>query len=105
MYMLFDWCQNSGVLNVFKIIKTLLNIVRFAVPIGLVLMTTLDIAKNVINPEDKESRKAIVNRLFAAIIVFLLPTLVNIIMNIVDIGLGSGTGYDYNVSDCWKNAG
>lgn len=101
------WCApGSGLLTVFKIIKIALNVIRLVVPIGLIVMTVLDISKNVINPDEKDSMKKIGNRLIAAVIVFLVPTIVNIIMGLVDVALGSGAGsnYEYTLSDCWKNS-
>ena len=104
MYLLFNWCNESGVISIFKMLKAGLNIVRFLVPIGLIVWTMIELFKNVLNPDDKDSKKKIMNRAIAAIIVFLIPTIVNLVMNLVDIGLGSGKGYDYNVSECWKKA-
>lgn len=104
MYMLFNWCNESGVISVFKIIKAVLNVIRLAVPIGLIVWTMIELFKNVLNPDDKDSKKKIMNRAIAAVIVFLVPVIVNLVMNLVDIGLGSGSGYDYNVSECWKKA-
>ena len=104
MFMLFNWCNESGVISVFRMLKAVLNVVRLAVPVGLIVWIVIDLMKNVLDPDNKESRKKIVNRLIAAVIVFLIPTIVNLVMGIVDIGLGSGSGYDYNVSECWKKA-
>lgn len=106
MYMLLDfagWCApGSGLISVIKIIKTVLNVIRFAVPIGLIVMTIIDVSKNVINPDDKDSLKKIGTRAIAAVVVFLIPTIVNLVMNIIDIGFSNSQGY--NVSDCWRNA-
>lgn len=104
MYILYDWCSQPGVISIFKFVKDALNIVRIAVPIGLIIWTIIELFKNVLNPDDKDSKKKITNRLFAAIIVFLVPTIVNLVMNLVDVGIGSGKGYDYNVSECWRKA-
>jgi len=101
------WCApGSGLITVFKIIKICLNVIRLVVPIGLVVMTILDISKNVINPDEKDSMKKIGTRLAAAVIVFLIPTIVNIVMGLVDVALGNNAGskYEYNLSDCWKNS-
>ena len=103
----FEWCApGSGLVTVFGIVKTCLNVIRLIVPIGLVVMTVLDVSKNVINPDEKDSMKKIGNRMIAAVVVFLIPTIVNIIMGLVDVALGSGAGsnYEYNLSDCWKNS-
>ena len=103
----FEWCApGSGLVTVFKIVKIVLNAIRLIVPIGLIVMTVLDISKNVINPDEKDSMKKIGNRLIAAVIVFLVPTMVNIIMRLVDVALGAGTVDNNNNSlvDCWTNA-
>lgn len=104
MNILFNWCSESGVISIFKLVKTALNVIRLAVPIGLIVWTMIELFKNVLNPDDKDSKKKIMNRAIAAVVVFLVPTIVNLVMNLVDIGLGSGKGYDYNVSECWKRA-
>jgi len=104
MNILFNWCQEEGVLDIFSAIKTGLNLIRFAVPIGLIVWTMIDIFKNVINPDDNDSKKKIMNRAIAAIVVFLVPTIVNLVMNLVDVGLGEGSSTDYNITDCWRNA-
>ena len=105
MYILFDWCAQDGVIKVFKMIKVILQVIRIIIPIILVVMTILDVTKQVINPNEKDGKTKIVNRLIAAIIIFLIPTVINLVMNVVDIGLGSGEGYDYNISDCWNRVG
>ena len=75
------WCApGSGLVTVFKIIKICLNVIRLVVPIGLIVMTVLDISKNVLNPDEKDSMKKIGKRVIAAVIVFLVPTIVTIIM-------------------------
>lgn len=102
----FNWCPSGeGLSTVFKIIKICLNVIRIAVPIILILMTVLDVSKNVINAEEKDSMKKIGTRLIAAVIVFLVPTIVNIIMGLVDVALGQGASNPgTSLSDCWKNS-
>lgn len=104
MNILFDWCAEEGVISIFRMLKTALNVIRFAVPIGLIIWTMVELFKNVLNPDDKDSKKKIANRAIAAVIVFLVPVIVNWIMGIVDEGLGSGKGYDYNITECWERA-
>lgn len=100
---LFNWCSEPGVITVFKLIKIGLNLIRLLVPIALIIWTMIDIFKKVLNPDDKDAKKKIFNRVLAAIIVFLIPNFVNLVMDVVDIGL-DGKGYDYNISECWKKA-
>ena len=101
-----SWCDQEGVITVFKVIKTVINVIRIAVPIGIIIWTVIELLKNVINPDDKDSKKKIFNRIIAAIIVFLIPTIINLALNLVDVGLGgnSGSKYRYNLSECWRKA-
>ena len=102
----FSWCADgSGMITVFKIIKTCLNVVRIAVPIILIVMTVLDISKNVINPDEKDSMGKIGNRIIAAVIVFLVPTIVNLVVKIADVALGNNSASSENsLIDCWTKA-
>ncbi len=101
MYILeFDWCKpDSGLVKVFAMIKALLNLVRFLIPIGIIVWTSLDLYKNVLNPDDKDSRKRILNRLIAAFIVFLTPTIINLIIKIIEIG--SNGAFNNPFAKCW----
>ena len=98
MNILFDWCAQEGVRDVFSLIKGLLKIIRIVVPTGLVFLTTFDIFKNVINPESKDGQAKILRRLGAAILVFFTPLLVRFVLRLVDIG-GGNTNY----SSCWES--
>lgn len=105
MQILFDLKNSCGVRQVLWIIKELINIIRIVVPIGLVVLTGLDITKKVINPNDKEGGKKIMNRVIAAIVVFFVPLLIRIVLLVVDIGLGnSGGTSNSGVLDFWDSA-
>ena len=101
----WDWCSQPGVQGVFNIIKAILNVVRLVVPIGLIAVTTLDIAKKVINPEDKEGQKKIMTRLIAAVIVFFIPLFIQFTFRVIDWGTGRDGSYENaksGLSQCWK---
>lgn len=102
MNILFDWCAQPGVQSVFGLIKTLLNIMRWVVPIGLIIMTSLDIFKKVLNPDDKDGQKKILTRIIAAVIVFAVPILVRLVLNLIDIGLNNNTASSTSASACWR---
>ena len=103
----FSWnCTNPNGPNyikpIFDMAKTILNILRIVVPIILIAMTTLDITKKVINPEDKEGQKKIMTRAIAALIVFLVPTIVNLTFRVIDLGTGRDVKTDAGLSACWR---
>lgn len=104
MLILFDWCGNCRVLKVIGFIKTLLDIIRFIVPIGLILMTSLDVVKKVIKPDDKEGQKRIMHRLIAAVVVFFAPIFIRFILLAADKITGKDVSSSTSSSACWVNA-
>ena len=102
----WSWCSGTNSLQpVFHMIKTILDILRIVVPIGLIVMTTFDVMKKVINPDDKDGQKKIMIRAIAALIVFLIPTFIRISFKVIDWGLDKTGTYDENatrLSECWK---
>ena len=102
----FSWCSGSNSIQpVFHMLKILLDVVRIVVPIGLIVMTTLDISKKVINPDEKDGQQKILLRAIAALIVFLLPTIIDLSLKVIDWGTGRNVDDGGNgLSSCWKNA-
>ncbi len=100
MNFLFYICDTLGFLRVVSLIRTILNIIRFAVPLGLIIWIALDLFKNVVNPENKDGVKKIGIRFGAAIIVFLLPTIIPLLLQLFDDITGN---IDYETSKCYLN--
>ena len=93
----FGICENPDILRVISFIKILINVVKFLVPMGLIIMVSLDIGKGVISGENFEKiLKASGNKILAAMMIFLLPTIVNFTLVLVD----ETTSYE----SCWANA-
>ena len=94
-------CLNPTVLRIIYLLKIFLNIIRFVIPIGLIIKTGLDLYKNVIDPSaSKDNMKKIKNRVIAGVIVFLIPTVINLIMSLVEKTTGNNS---YNgISECWE---
>ncbi len=70
-------------LFVFQIARLIIRILQIAVPFALIIWGSLDFFKAVIAGDEKEmkmKRKPFVQRLIAALIVLLLPSIVNLIM-------------------------
>ena len=103
--LLFNWCAQEGVKGVFHLVKSILDILRYAVPIILIAMTSLDIAKKVINPDEKDGQKKIMTRLIAAVIVFFIPFFIKLVFGIIDWGMersGSYNESESRLSSCWN---
>ena len=79
------WLGNNDFKNILNMVYRLIDVIRIVVPIGLIVMTTLDISKKVINPEDKDGQKKIMIRAIAALIVFLFPTLLRIVLRLANV--------------------
>ena len=91
MNILFDWINSPGVQKVIELMKLGMNVIRWVVPIGLIIMTSWDLFTKVLDPDNKDAQKKIMNRAIAAVIVFFVPTIVNLIMRLVDIGKGGSS--------------
>ena len=102
MYILFNWCSQPGVKTVFNLIKTAFTIIRWVVPIGLIIMTSLDLFNKVLDPDNKDAQKKILNRIIAAVIVFFVPTIVNLVLRLVDVGMGHDSNTKESVMECWR---
>ena len=94
-----DLCT-GGVADVVVLAKMVIKILQIAVPIGLIVMGTIDMAKAVIAGDEKkmkEAQKPFVKRIIAAVIVFLIPIIVNMILSFVTTGNSEWV-------DCYNNA-
>ena len=91
--------RGSAIISIISIAKSVVRILQIAVPIALIIWGTVDLGKAVIAGEEKkikESQGTFVKRIVAAVIVFIIPWLVNFVMAIVS----SNEWWD-----CWKQAG
>lgn len=106
MYMLFDWCGQDEVIKIFHLAKYILTLIRWIVPIGLIVMTSWDLFTKVLNPDNKDAQKKIMNRAVAAVIVFFIPTIVNIVMWIFDQASDPGKSIQGDAScvSAWRNS-
>ena len=92
-------CDNGDVLSILRIVKIVLTIIRIVVPIILILsisITLLSAVKDKDSDALNKSLKGIITKSIAAILVFMIPTFVNILANISD--------GDKNYLSCLKSA-
>ena len=90
-------CSDYGIAYYLFLIKRVLELIHIVVPIILILMATIDFVKMVANPDDpqKKKTKSLYNKFFAAILVFLIPFIVNVLFNLIE-------GFNLQISGCWK---
>ena len=96
----------SDLKPIINLVKAVLGIIQFGIPIILVLLGTIDLGKAVMSSDDKEVKAAqgrFIKRCIYAVMVFFVVFLVNLIMKIV-----SGTDVNGNETDakswyeCWQ---
>jgi len=101
----YNWCNDgSGIIKAMSFIKNILNIIRWVVPIGLIGLSTYDMIRKVINPEEKDSMKHLINRAIAAVVVFFVPFIVSLALKIIDIGAGNNEASGRGLGTCWEKA-
>lgn len=92
-----DACSDITLLNVIRIFKDLINVVTIIVPVILVIFVIVEVIKTITagNVDTKKLMNSIAKRLIAAVVIFLLPY-------IIDFALGLFGNLKYK--DCWENA-
>lgn len=97
-----DFCaKDSSTLFIFQTARLIIRILQFTVPFALIIWGSLDFFKAVIAGDDKEmkaKRKPFVHRVISAIIILLLPSLVNLIMKNI------AKTQNNRFAKCWDNA-
>lgn len=90
----------GGIAEVIGLAKMVIKVLQLVVPIGLIIMGTIDMAKAVIAGDEKkmkEAQKPFIKRIIAAVIVFLIPIIVNMVLSFVTTG-------NSDWIDCWNSA-
>ena len=90
--------KGSTLVNVIAIVRLVMNIICIAVPIIMILMGTLDLFKAVTAGKDediKNKQKALITRIIAGVLVFLVPTIVSVIMDLIGVS---------SWRKCWNEA-
>ena len=98
--LIMDICENPIVFRILYYIRYAMDIISIVVPIGLILKVILDVYQSVMNADTetvKDNNKKIISRVVAAIIIFLVPTVVKIIFSFDTLNK-----VDY--IDCWNRA-
>lgn len=96
-------CEGLGpIIRIVK--KGILKYICILIPIALLLFGVFDLGKAVIASDEKEVKAAqsrLIKRVIYAVVVFLVPQLVSLIMGIVSIGVNDGS--TENWATCWNS--
>lgn len=92
----------SEVISLLSVIKTFLNIVKYIMPIVLIVYCTIDVFKIIISKKDddvKKYRKNIFDRVIGCIILLLIPTIVFLLL---DLLINDNISNVASIKECWN---
>ncbi len=89
-------CSDYGIAMYLYIMKNALTIIQIVIPILLLVMATIQMIKMMASPDDKKSPKALLNKFIAALVVFFIPLIVNVVLSIIPDS--------FELSACWESA-
>ena len=81
-----NFCESPDVLWIVSIIIKVIYIIRIAVPIILIISLMIDFVRALISKEEDSLNKALglcIKKIILAILVFLIPVFVNVIVGVV----------------------
>lgn len=93
----------AEVILLIRIIKVFINLVKFAMPVILIVLCTFDVFRIVISKKEddiKKYRKYIYNRIFNCILLFLIPTIVFLLFNVLITN--SNISNVSELRNCWN---
>ncbi len=100
---------DADFVSILRIIRWVVSIICFAIPIILIVLCILDIAKivtagNIDDKLKKEVTSRIVTRVIFAVIIFLVPTIVGLLFRFVPVDTTDSTLNGVTWKDCWDAA-
>lgn len=101
-------CADYTLATILSIVKRALTLIQIIVPIILILSGIMQFTKLMLNPDkDKKGPKVFFNSILAAAIIFFLPLIINLTMNIININYEAGIVKDdtitaFDISNCWE---
>ena len=92
-------CENILVLRLLNFFNIALNVLRFVVPILLIIKLTLDVYKGILNPNENNFKEKVTRRLVSCVIIFLVPTIINAFLGILE----TVTDMKFDYTECMSN--
>ena len=100
-------CGDQDLLTILSVVRAALNVVMFVIPIILIVLGIVDLSKAVIASDEKktkEAQKMFVTRLIYAVVIFLIPTIVSLLFNLLPDAVFGSDINGYTWKDCWNEA-
>jgi len=97
------FCMNSA--NIWQVVGYVLLVFKIVIPILLIIWGMVDFAKSVVGGDEdkiKAGQKVFLKRLIAAVVVFLVVTIVKLLVGLVTTvgGTESGIGSKEGITGC-----
>ena len=95
-------CSDYALANLLSTVQNIINMIAIIVPILLIISIILSLVSFLVNVDQKNKGKKIIQKVAAAIIIFFLPTIVDTTMSLLDYA--GGEKYNFQVASCWTIA-
>lgn len=90
-------CSTPALAHLLVIVKIFLNVIYIIGPIVALVGLFIHLIKLISNPDNKKYKPLVKNWLIALLMLFLLPIIINVVMNLVDTA-------GFQLGRCWKIA-
>ncbi len=87
-------CTDYSLIGILTVTRRIFEFIQIIVPIVLIVAGTIQFVQLTINPELKDGLRKVLNKVIAAVIIFLLPVLVDVVFGV--------TSNDFSVAACWQ---
>lgn len=88
-------CSDPALATILSTMRKIFNFVEIIAPIVLIVMVAVQMSLLMANPEDKKGLGKLKNSVFACVIIFFIPMLVNLVMGLM--------GEASTFSACWNS--
>ena len=90
-------CTSTEMSYIMGSVRNIYMIIQIIAPILLICAAVYRLIKLMKNPEEKNGKKNIINAFLAAAIIFFLPTIVGVVLNMIP--------YETQLIACWESSG
>lgn len=91
-------CSDFGLVTLLNVMRKFFNVFQIIVPIILLIMVTVQLTTLISNPDAKNGTKKLTNKFIAAVVCFLLPVIVDVVMGLMP------SDQTFQVGACWDEA-
>ena len=87
-------CEETELIPILTITRNIMQLIQIVVPILLIIMISVNLVQLINDPDLKNGKKKLFNKVFATIIVFMVPFIVDGLLGMIPTSV--------SVSECWN---